>query len=128
MDGNRDYWYLFCSEALRCLSSKIRLAVESEVRLSDCKAMSMHDLVEDRFWEHMDSQIARLETLLLVEQAASSLEAEQPVLTTSVEDANPQSRAEGYMHGAQGIQHQPAADLERSFKSSAQLRSDDEGT
>ncbi|KAG0582964.1 hypothetical protein KC19_3G097700 [Ceratodon purpureus] len=117
---------ILAGEALRCLSSKIRLAVESEVRLSDCKAMAMHDSAEDQFWEHMDSQITRLESLLLVEQAASSLEADQQVLTINVEDANPQSRAEGYVHEAQGIQHEPAAVLERSFKPAVQPRSDDE--
>lgn len=84
---------MFCSDELRCLSLKLRLAVESEVRLSDCKAMAMHDLVEDRFWEHMDSQITRLEALLLVEQAASSLEAERRMFSSD-EHAKPQSRAE----------------------------------
>ena len=89
--------------------------------------MSMHELVEDRFWEHMDSQVTRLEALLLVEQAASSLEAENQMLS-SVEDAKPESRAEGYVHGDQITQHLPAAVLERSFKSTAQLKSEDEGT
>lgn len=85
---------MFCSDALRCLSLKLRLAVESEVRLSDCKAMAMHDLVEDRFWGHMDSQITRLEALLLDEQAASSLEAERRLSRSNGEDAKPQSRTE----------------------------------
>lgn len=89
--------------------------------------MAMHDFVEDRFWEHMDSQITRLEALLLVEQAASSLEAERQMLTSSVAEGNHQSRPEADVDGAQGTQHQPAAVLERSSKSTAQLRSEDEG-
>jgi hypothetical protein len=90
--------------------------------------MAMHDLVEDRFWEHMDSQMTRLEALLLVEEAASSLETEHLTLTSTVEDAKPQARTEENIHGAQGTQHQHTAVLERSFNSAAQLRSEDEGT
>lgn len=89
--------------------------------------MVMHDFVDDRFWEHMDSQITRLEDLLLVEQAASSLEAEQQMVTSSVADGNDQSRPDADVHEAQGTQHQPAAVLERNFKSTAQLRNEDEG-
>jgi len=105
----------------------VQLAVESDVRLSDCKAMAMHDFVEDRFWEHMDSQITRLEALLLVEEAALSLEAEQQMVTTSVANGDHQSGPEAEVHGAQGMQHQPAGILERSFKSTTQSLSEDEG-
>lgn len=116
-----------CSEALRCLPLKVRLAVELDVRLSDCKAMAMHDFVEDRFWEHMDSQITRLEALLLVEEAASSLEAEQQTVTSGVADESHKSRPEADVHGTQGTKQQAGADVERSFKSTTQLRSEDEG-
>jgi hypothetical protein len=36
---------LLAGEALRSLPLKVRLAVESDVRLSDCKAMAMHDVL-----------------------------------------------------------------------------------
>ncbi|XP_024380675.1 uncharacterized protein [Physcomitrium patens] len=125
---------ILAGEALRRLSSRLRLAVESEVRLCDCKAVAKHDSVEKQYWEYMDSQIARLEAILPIEQAAPSLETEQQNFI-SIEDGKPQSRGDGYMHGVGSTEHEPEAPgssqlslpkSERDFKPTIQLRSEDE--
>lgn len=56
---------------------RVRLAIEAEVRLSDCKAIAFHSSAKEQFWEHLDSQIRRLESVLSVEEAGASTEAEQ---------------------------------------------------
>lgn len=90
--------------------------------------MAMHDFVGDGFWEHMDSQISRLEDLLVAEQAVATFEAQQQMLTSSVADDNHQSRHEAGVNRDQGSRHQPAAVPERIFKSAPLIRSEDEGT
>lgn len=77
------FWLVFGREAIHSLSARLRLVVEAEVRLSDCKAMSMENAAEEHFWSHMDLQMTRLEALLLLEEAAESAEFEQQKLPSS---------------------------------------------
>lgn len=77
------FWLVFGREAINSLSARLRLVVEAEVRLSDCKAMAMEDTAEEQFWSHMDLQMTRLEALLSVEEAAASAEFEQQKLLSS---------------------------------------------
>lgn len=87
--------------------------------------MAMNDVVDDRFWEHMDSHYRRLEALLLVEENKTPLEAEPQIVTSSDADRN---HTDADVREAPGLQHQPAAVPERlEVGTTAQLRIDDEG-
>ena len=72
-----------CREALQSVPLRFRLAIEAEVRLSDCKAIAFHSSAKEQFWEHLDSQMRRLESVLSVEEAGASSEADQQKLKST---------------------------------------------
>jgi hypothetical protein len=67
---------VLAGDALQLVPLQVRLAIEAEVRLSDCKAMAEEcNNSTDFFWVHTGSQLRRIESELSREEAAASADA-----------------------------------------------------
>ncbi|KAJ7529924.1 hypothetical protein O6H91_15G071400 [Diphasiastrum complanatum] len=64
----------------------LRLAVEVEVRLNDCKALASQGCLEGAFLVHAEAQFKRIESVLALEEAVMSMKLEQQrLLVTAAE-------------------------------------------
>ncbi|XP_024539755.1 formin-binding protein 4 isoform X1 [Selaginella moellendorffii] len=57
-----------CGDALVTLPNRIRLAVEAEIRLSDCRLLMAQGMTDGLMWTNTEAHIRRIESLLVAEQ------------------------------------------------------------